>query len=366
MTPLRPLLMEAFRELRANLTMALVAVALTAAVVVVVSLSYGRAVTAAQDAVRIMDSTAARTITVRFDDAAETPVSKLQAFGRLSSVDTLLLLGPIRNASNHITGDPRIGIRDCHPGSDIRICPEDTALPQAFASREVLKKLGFTGDTGVLSDGNMSYVLRADDAPLLSVGGQFAHQAIGVVPTAGAADARDLTVSQAVLVASSRTAVPTLLGVVSSTLSGVDPTHYTVEHRLDLVEAGRLVDSTLLQSSRAQAVLVLGIAGIMLALAEYSAARTRRRFAGLRRALGARRWQIVILAMTTSALSGVLGVLLGAACSLSISFATGASVPPPAFLTALAVITLAVAALAAVVPAVYSSTRQPARELRMP
>lgn len=99
---------------------------------------------------------------------------------------------------------------------------------------------------------------------------------------------------------------------------------------------------------------------------EFSIARSRRKYAGLRRALGARKWQIVMLALMTSSVYGIIGIVSGLALTLISSTLLSIDVSPVKFYLALVAVVELTVVLAALLPAVYSSRREPAQELRTP
>lgn len=92
----------------------------------------------------------------------------------------------------------------------------------------------------------------------------------------------------------------------------------------------------------------------------------RRKDYGRRRALGATRSFIVGLQLTQTALLVCAGVALGAVVAHGVLMAIGAPLPGPLFMLATAVLSLASALVASLLPAVVASRRDPVTELRVP
>jgi putative ABC transport system permease protein len=352
-----PLLAEAARELRAGLVAVLASALLVAGMVTAVSLTYGRAVSAARDTLAAMDGAGARTVTVRVDPSIQLPQRHLWPLRDVSGVREVLYLGPVRDVTNASVPRVSAGLRDCYASSRSPLC-RVAGVPSALADEDVVSALGFGDGVGAVTDGRTTYALRArrlgPDLP-------FADGVLA--PAAG--EARS-PVAIVVVIADSSSSVAPIVALVRDLLSGLEPATYSIEDRLELIAVGDTIDDTLLASARLQATGLLVVAGAMLATAEFVSARSRRRLAGLRRAIGASRSQIVGLALLTSAAYGAAGAVLGIAITLAVSVAADLAPPPAAFLAALAIVAETIVAGAAVGPALYSSTRQPARELRVP
>jgi len=135
---------------------------------------------------------------------------------------------------------------------------------------------------------------------------------------------------------------------------------------LDRDVSGRRLQSTLLGAFSAMAVLLasLGIYGVL----SYTVAR-RTREIGIRMALGARRGDILSGVVRHSMLLAAVGVGMGAAAALGLtrtlgSLLYGVSATDPKTFLATAVLMLAVAALAAALPARRALRVDPIHTLR--
>lgn len=354
---------EALRELRATITTAATSAALVAGVVLVVSLTYGRAVAAAEEAVAIMDAAGTRTIVVKIDPASHVPVRQLQPLSALSSTAEVLYLQQTRDGFNAAAPGEAVGVRSCLPESSLELCAHDSSVPSAYAGQRTLEQLGFSEDIGLISDGRHTYAARMIDLPLFN-DGSVLEGSVLASPTLETDS--DSPVTTLIITADVPASVAPTISVIRSLLSNLRTSDYAIDHKLDLIEAGDTIDASLLAASRTQMLLALGVAGVMLALSELSVARARRKFAGLRRALGARRSQLILLSIMVSAMTGLAGVMLGSGVSRLVSLAASIPIAPLSFTFALGSVTLATGVLASLAPALYSSTRQPARELRTP
>lgn len=103
-----------------------------------------------------------------------------------------------------------------------------------------------------------------------------------------------------------------------------------------------------------------------MAVLLYGLVMLRRKDFGRRRALGATRGLIVGLLLVQTGLLAVIGVGVGTAASLVVLVASGDPLLGVPFTSALSVLTLSTALVAAALPAVIASRREPIRELRVP
>lgn len=357
----RSLLHEVPRELRAHLFTTIAGSLLVAAVILVVSLTYGRALTAAQDALAIVDSAGTRTITINLEADTRIPVDNFRALGELSTTSQILFLSSTRDGVNPVVNGNPVGLRTCLPGSDPTLCPDSAPVPRAVTSREVFNGLGFAEEVAAVSDGRSTYLLQETKDSLFRSDRPLA----GVIVASPLEDQAEPLSMMVVVVRSSSAVLPTI-NVAQDLLSGLKPDQYSIDHKRDLIIAGDSIDAALVQSSRRQALLVLMVAGVMLSLTEFTNARSRRKLSGLRRALGANRTQLVGFAALVATAYGLVGALLGSAATLLITKFSNIASPSPELLVAIALVTQFIGIVASLLPAAYSSTRQPARELRTP
>lgn len=105
---------------------------------------------------------------------------------------------------------------------------------------------------------------------------------------------------------------------------------------------------------------------IVVSILLYGLVMMRRNDFGRRRALGATRGFIVRLLLTQTGLLAVAGVLLDLVAAVVVLVASGDPLPGPAFMVAIGVLALAATLLAALIPALVVSRREPINELRVP
>ena len=127
-----------------------------------------------------------------------------------------------------------------------------------------------------------------------------------------------------------------------------------------------MIQSQLGSQSRALVLGLVALTALLVAATLYGLVMMRRKDFGRRRALGATRTYIVSLLVTQTALLALVGVTLGLAVSTSAAVLLRDPLPEIGFVAALAVLAFSSATVAAVVPAVAASRREPIRELRVP
>lgn len=374
MNHLPHLFVEALREIRAHGSQSVIGICIIAAMVVAVAVTYGRAVSTAEDAIAAIDTAAVRTITVRFGPNAEVTATDTEPFSRVTTVHDLTVLGPARDTHNSFVPGDEVTLRDCYPTERSSLCPTPRTAPPypARATESTMRVLGFSDDVGAVADAHRTLTLTATPHDHMTMPESALAQTVVTpalphpdTPVPEAHDTGD-RVSLMLVTASSPGAVADLVDMITKSFEHLDPADLVVDHHLDLIEVRDQLDNTLLAGTRAQALGALAVAGTMLALAEFSAARSRRRFAGLQRALGASRIQIVTIAGFRSVIVGCLGALTGVAASVGITSIWLDATPPWRFLVALAITAELVVIVASVAPAWYSATRDPMAELRVP
>ena len=169
-----------------------------------------------------------------------------------------------------------------------------------------------------------------------------------------------------VVVARSSAQVPAVLALVVSVLGVENPEKVTVTTSTELATLRSDVQTQLGTFSRSLTALIFGVGALMVASIVYGLVMLRRKDFGRRRALGASRPLIVSLVLAQVTMLGVIGSIVGCAASLAVLVALGDPLPTTSFVTALALLATVTAAIAALVPALVASTRDPLRELRVP
>lgn len=113
-------------------------------------------------------------------------------------------------------------------------------------------------------------------------------------------------------------------------------------------------------------LVILGVGLLIIAATLTGAVSQRRRDFGRRRALGATRSAIIVLVLTQTAASSVLGACVGAAGGLFAVFQLAGSLPSGAFVLGVAALAIFAALVAALLPACVAATRDPVQILRVP
>lgn len=127
-----------------------------------------------------------------------------------------------------------------------------------------------------------------------------------------------------------------------------------------------VISGTLGAASRQLMGIVLATGMALVTISTAGAVAARRRDFGRQRALGASRSAIVVLVLTSSALSGVLGTALGMAVGLPLTASLTGTLPTVTFTCGLGTLTVLVALLGSVPPALAAAYRDPVRILRVP
>lgn len=119
-------------------------------------------------------------------------------------------------------------------------------------------------------------------------------------------------------------------------------------------------------ASRQLKAVVLAVGLVLVTTTTFGAVAARRRDFGRRRALGASRSALVVLVLVQTLVAAVVGVGLGTAAGLVAVHMTVGVLPATGFTVGVATLTVLVAAVGAVPPAVVAANRDPVRILRVP
>lgn len=133
-----------------------------------------------------------------------------------------------------------------------------------------------------------------------------------------------------------------------------------------LAQLRGLIQSQLGASSRSLVLALLAVTTVLVAVILYGLVMMRRKDFGRRRALGATRGYVVALLVAQTALLALVGVTVGLLTSTATSLAVRNALPGAEFTLAVSILAIAAAIVAALIPAVAASRREPIRELRVP
>lgn len=163
---------------------------------------------------------------------------------------------------------------------------------------------------------------------------------------------------------------PELIGSVTdlalSMLALDDPSKASVVTNEELAELRAVIEGQLEDSGRGLVLIILAATAVIVAVLLYGSVLLRRKDFGRRRALGASRGLIVTLVLVQTALVSSIGAALGSAGAAIVLIAGRDPLPSPAFFVAIGVLACGTALIAALIPAIVASHRDPLRELRVP
>jgi len=184
-----------------------------------------------------------------------------------------------------------------------------------------------------------------------------------IVPRSNDAGA---VISVLVVVVTRPDLVEPVAAAVGDVLDADDPRSVTIETSADLAALRALIEGQLAGFGRGLVLVVFGITAVLVAAMLYGLVMLRRKDFGRRRAIGATRGLIVGLLLAQTAMLSLFGAAVGAVASAAALAAAADPLPSFDFFAAVCILAVAVGTLAAVVPAVAASRRDPIRELRVP
>lgn len=359
------LVREAAATARSQTVASVLTVLMVAGMILAVMFTTGRTVANEQQVLGSIDSAGTRSIVVRAQGDAHLTTAVLARLAAVDGIDWMGAFSSAQDATNaQVLDGTRVPMRYAYGAQfgDLGI-PASPPLPgqQAYASDWALSLYG-------LPDGAGAITVR--DGPTFAMSGRLTVPAnlsdfepLVLVPT-------PVTGAETVNLLIITVTRPDLVAPVSRTVQGLlavdDPSKATIATSENLATLRALVQGQLSTFSRGLVLALLGLTAVLIAVLLYGLVLMRRKDYGRRRALGASRGLIVGLLLTQTLLLAVTGVLVGVATSYAVMFALRLPPPGAAFTVALGVLTVAVAVLAAWVPAVVASRREPIRELRTP
>lgn len=359
-------LREASASARSQPVASIVTVLMVAGMIVAVMLTTGRTVGAEQQVLGSIDSAGTRSITIRAEDGAGITSDVLTRIRDIKGIEWAGGFSSAMDATNASIADgTRVPVRYAYGDQfdDLGISPHSSAISDAaYASPKALQLLGLPDIAGAIT-------LLA--GPEYAVAGEIstpdylaAFEPLVVVPQHQTTGAE--RVNLLVVIAERPDLVVPVSEAVSSVLAAEDPTKVTVQTSKALAELRSLIQGQLGTFSRELVLALLALTGVLIAILLYSLVMMRRKDFGRRRALGATRGLIVGLLLSQTALLTCIGIGIGVTIAAATLITTGDPLPGIAFVGALATLALTTTLLAALVPALLASRREPIRELRVP
>lgn len=337
-----------------------------ALVCVVIVATTGRTVATERQILSRVDAVGTRLITVTdaTGNAGIAP-SALEVIADLDTVDWVFGLGPASDVSRGdlpgtASGQPvtrRALLGDLPP--EFQDAPGRPASDgEALAGTEALRRLGLPQPSGqVWAEGRPIAIVGAFAAtgPLSSLDEMVLQRDPGIS-----------TVRYLYLTVQPGHDVQSVADNVTALLPARDPGGIDVALADGAIQLREVLSGTLGASSRSLMSIVLGVGLLVVALTVIGAVNARRRDFGRARALGATRTTIVVLVLTQTALSALVGVCTGFAVAVPATRWGSGSLPGVGFLTGVAVLATMMALLGALPPACAAARRDPVRILRVP
>jgi putative ABC transport system permease protein len=338
-----------------------------AGMVLTVMLTTGRTVGAEQRVLGTIDSAGTRSITIRAEPDAGLTSSVLARIAGIDGIEWAAGFSAASDATNSkVLDGQRVPVRRIFSAENA----EHLGIPASpsasdgivWASELALEQLGLPDRTG-------SITLTSGET--IGVGGRMdvPDYLRGLEPLV-LIDRRDSTgtepIGVLIVVAESPDLVAPVSEAVVSMLAVDDASKITVQTSEALAQLRSVVEGQLGSFSRGLVLALLALSGLLVAVLLYGLVMMRRKDFGRRRALGASRSLIVTLLLTQTAVLAMTGIVVGVMVSTLILIFSGDPAPGFAFTVALAVLTLATALIASVIPAIIASRREPIRELRVP
>lgn len=360
------LIREAVATSRSQPVASALTVLMVAGMILTVMLTTGRTVGAEQEVLGSIDSAGTRSITIRAEEDAGVTSDVLERVAHIDGIEWAGAFSTAVDATNTLVPDgTRVPVRFAYGTDFARLgVPADSPLPGqlAYAAPAALDQLGLVDDTGALT-----LTTGADFAvagALSSPDFLAALQPLTIVPRPEALG--DEPVGVLVVIAERPDLVAPVSDALLSVLAPADPSKITVETSEALAQLRALIQGQLGSFSRGLVLGLLALTGALVAVLLYGLVMMRRKDYGRRRALGATRGLIVILLVTQTAILALAGVAAGMAAAALILVSSGDPLPGLAFTAALGVLALCTALIAALLPAIVASRREPIRELRVP
>lgn len=357
---------EALSTARSQPVTSVVTVLMVAGMVATVLLTTGRTVGAEQAVIATIDEAGTRSIIVRTDSDAGLTAEVLDRLQGVDGIEWAAAFGAARDVTNAVVADgTRVPSRlmwtdDTSPFG----IPNTQALEDgtAWASRLALQRLGLIDPVGgVTSDLGVSYSIGGE--ALVPENLRFLEPVVVIPQTS---TSRTSEVAVLVVVAETPDLVVPVSDLVQSVLGVTDPTKVKITTSEALANLRAIVEGQLGSFGRSLVIVIFALTAVLVAAILYGLVMLRRKDFGRRRALGASQRLIVGLLLAQTAALSIVGAVLG---SLGAAIGLGVShdpLPELEYFVAVAFLAVLVGTVAALVPAIAASRRDPLTELRVP
>lgn len=360
----RALLREAITLASSQTVASLVSVVMIAGLVSTVLLTAGRTVGAQEAVIASIDSAGTRSIIVNAESGAGLESTVLDRIGNIEGISWAAAFGSAQDATNALVpGGTKVGARPLWASAlalaDLTRARTGTSV--AIASPEALRQLGMSDGFGAAqydSGGGFDVAAMMGTPDFL----KFLEPML-LIPT----QSEDVgSVSVLVVISDRPEAVESLAATIRSVLAVDDPSKVTISTSADLTQLRSLIQQQLGASGRGLVLVIFATTALLVAVILCGLVMLRRKDFGRRRALGASQGLIFRLIVLQMAILSIVGAMTGSAVALLYLLLSGDPSPGIAFIAGLNVLAIFIGLIAAVVPAVVASRRDPLRELRVP
>lgn len=354
--------LESWRAMLAARAASALIACIGAAVAAAIVATTGQVAATEQQVQQRFADASSRALTIASSDPALFTPALLTDIAALSGVDAVTGLTPLGDARNTVLGPAS------PPVAAWQITGE---LPGTLADRTVLDD----GEAVATTDG-LGRLGMADAAGTVQLETGKAVAVIGAVDVDPAVRRLDPGVllrvdtperiSQLTVLAADTATAAQLTQPVLALIDAPDPQQLTVTTPAALAELEAIVGADLAASGRLQLIGTLAVGALIIAAAVLGQVNLRRRDLGRRRALGASRTQLVGLVVGQTLWATLIGATAGATTT-ALGVARAAGTPVPAtFTVSIITLTILTAALAAALPSLIASRRDPLAVLRTP
>lgn len=361
---LSTLVAEAVRTATAQRVSSAMVAVLCAAICTVTLLTVGRTAAAEEAVLARLDAAGSRLLVVTDDQRAGLiTLAVRQVLSGLDTVERVVGVDPPFDVVNGVIGDGGERVPAWRVAGDpaqvvALVAGRWPAPGEALVSNAARQRLGMTEPFGVAID------TAGAEYPVV---GAFTARAPFETFEAGlvvAADPAAATGSVHVVMTGVEAARATET-LTLTLLAPPDLGQVSVQSPAALADLQRAVSGDLGEYGRGILLLTLGGGAFLIAVVVLAEVLLRRRDLGRRRALGAPRWALVGLVVNRTIIAAVPGAAGGTVAGLVAVTRAGDPMPVD-FAVAVALLTVLVAAVAAVLPAVLAATRDPVSVLRTP